>query len=109
MTVCGSMPSRELSLKVEGTAVEIKFKSDASFNARGFKISYRAYGKFYFYLRFKNQRQECIWRLTRELRQIIVGAHRLIVRNCTYLLGLFLFRRSFSDLRSSKHISVTER
>lgn len=43
VTVCGSIASRRISLEVEGTAVEITFKSDFSFTARGFKISYRAY------------------------------------------------------------------
>ncbi|KAL9980816.1 hypothetical protein ACROYT_G009454 [Oculina patagonica] len=41
--ICGSLPSRELNLKVDGTAVEITFTSDASVNARGFKISYLSY------------------------------------------------------------------
>lgn len=43
VTVCGSQRSREISLKVDGTAVEITFKSDLNVNERGFNISYQGY------------------------------------------------------------------
>ena len=45
--VCGSQSSREIRLKVDGTAVEITFKSDLNVNERGFKISYQGYGMFH--------------------------------------------------------------
>ena len=45
--VCGSQRAREISLKVDGTAVEITFKSDLNVNERGFKITYQAYGMFH--------------------------------------------------------------
>lgn len=34
-------------MKVDGTAVEITFKSDVNVNERGFKISYQSYGMFH--------------------------------------------------------------
>ena len=44
MTLCGQEPSRQVSLKIDGTEVKMIFHSDTSFAERGFKISYRAYG-----------------------------------------------------------------
>lgn len=45
-TWCGFISPRQRTLKVDGRAIEITFRSDASFNTKGFKISYRGYGKF---------------------------------------------------------------
>lgn len=45
-TWCGFVSPRQRTLKVDGRAIEIIFRSDASFNTKGFKISYRGYGKF---------------------------------------------------------------
>ena len=44
VTLCGQEPSRQVSLKIDGTEVKMIFHSDPSFAERGFKISYRAYG-----------------------------------------------------------------
>ncbi|CAH3029259.1 unnamed protein product [Porites evermanni] len=43
VTLCGQEPSRQVSLKIDGTEVKMIFHSDTSFAERGFKISYRAY------------------------------------------------------------------
>lgn len=45
-TWCGFVSPRQRTLKVEGRAIEITFRSDGSFNAKGFKISYQGYGGF---------------------------------------------------------------
>ncbi|XP_074635378.1 uncharacterized protein LOC141893842 isoform X1 [Acropora palmata] len=42
-TWCGFISPRQRTLKVNGRAIEITFRSDASFNTKGFKISYRGY------------------------------------------------------------------
>ncbi|XP_044183023.1 fibrillin-1-like isoform X2 [Acropora millepora] len=42
-TWCGFISPRQRTLKVDGRAIEITFRSDASFNTKGFKISYRGY------------------------------------------------------------------
>ncbi|KAK2562309.1 Dorsal-ventral patterning tolloid-like protein 1 [Acropora cervicornis] len=42
-TWCGFISPRQRTLKVNGRAIEITFRSDASFNTEGFKISYRGY------------------------------------------------------------------
>lgn len=42
-SLCGFQAPRQSSLKVDGRPIEVTFKSDSSFTANGFKISYRAY------------------------------------------------------------------
>ena len=46
IAVCGSLNPRVLSIKLDGESVEMTFKTDMNVNARGFKISYRGFGKF---------------------------------------------------------------
>ena len=53
-SLCGFQAPRQSSLKVDGRPIEVTFKSDSSFTANGFKISYRAYGRFMLLLKHLN-------------------------------------------------------